>query len=151
MQSKAKTPEDYIAELPAERQQPMSALRDTINKNLPAGFEEVMDGMIGWVVPHSVFPDGYHCNPKDPLPFLGLASQKNYIALYHMGLYADSDLLDWFRKAWADASSAKLDMGKCCIRMKKPENIPFGLIGELATKMTPAQWIDCYVSVMRPK
>lgn len=151
MQSKAKTPEDYIAELPAERQQPMSALRDTINKHLPNGFEEVMDGMIGWVVPHSLFPDGYHCDPKQPLPFLGLASQKNYIALYHMGLYSDPKLTAWFQKAWARASPAKLDMGKCCLRMKKPEHIPFDLIAELAAKITPGEWIDCYVSEMRPK
>ena len=101
-------------------------------------------GMIGYVVPHSKYPAGYHCNPKDPLPFLGLASQKNFIAIYHMGVYADAKLLKWFTDAHAKASSKKLDMGKSCIRYKKPEDIPYDLIGELAAKMTVEQWIDLY-------
>lgn len=101
-------------------------------------------GMIGYVVPHSLFPAGYHCDPKQPLPFLNLASQKNFVALYHMGLYAMPDMLDWFTTQWAAVSKRKLDMGKSCIRFKKPEEIPYALIGELVAKITPAQWIAVY-------
>jgi hypothetical protein len=101
-------------------------------------------GMIGYVVPHSKYPAGYHCNPKDPLPFLNIASQKNHIAVYHMGLYSKPDLLNWFTAAHAKASAKKLDMGKSCIRYKKAEDIPQSLIGELASKMTPDEWISQY-------
>jgi hypothetical protein len=148
MQSKATSPQAYIDSLPADRKQPMSELRKVLLKNLPKGFSEVMSyGMIGYVVPHSLFPAGYHCNPKDPLPFLCIASQKNYVALYHMGIYGDPQLLKWFTTEYAKHTKAKLDMGKGCIRFKKPDEIPFTLIGELATKMTPQEWIDRYVSV----
>ena len=145
MQSKATTPEQYIAEIPEERHKAFTKLRNVIKKNLPKGFKEDMGyGMMGWCVPHSIYPAGYHCNPKDPLPFMGLASQKNSINLYHMGIYADPKLLKWFQDAHAKASPKKLDMGKSCIRYKKPDDIPFELIGELASKMTPQQWIDLY-------
>jgi hypothetical protein len=145
MQSKAKTPDDYIAELPEDRQKAMTELRQVIAKNLPKGFEERMGyGMMGWDVPHSLYPAGYHCNPKDPLPFLGIASQKNNISLYHMGIYANPKLLEWFQAEWPKHTSRKLDMGKSCIRFKKVDDIPIKLIGELAKKMTPAQWIDIY-------
>ncbi|HET6769953.1 MAG TPA: DUF1801 domain-containing protein [Chitinophagaceae bacterium] len=150
MQSKAATPDAYLAEIPAERQRAFNKLRSTIKKNLPKGFTETMGyGMLGWVVPHSKYPAGYHCNPKDPLPFMGIASQKNFIAIYHMGVYADPTLLKWFTAAHAKASPKKLDMGKSCIRYKKPDDIPFQVIGELATKMTPDEWIAIYEKVLK--
>jgi uncharacterized protein YdhG (YjbR/CyaY superfamily) len=150
MQSKATTVEDYIKELPKERQEAMSKLRKEINKNLPKGFKEGMGyGMVGYSVPHSLYPAGYHCNPKDPLPFMGLASQKHFIAVYHMGVYADPKLLKWFTNEYAKAGAGKLDMGKSCIRFKKPDNIPYILIGELASKITAQQWIEMYDSVLK--
>jgi uncharacterized protein YdhG (YjbR/CyaY superfamily) len=145
MQSKATTVDDYIAELPEDRQHAMTQLRKAIKKNIPKGFKEEMGyGMMGYSVPHSLYPAGYHCNPKDPLPFLSLASQKNFIAVYHMGIYADPKLLKWFTDEYAKRVKGKLDMGKSCIRFKKPETIPFDLIGELASKMTAQEWIDLY-------
>lgn len=150
MQSKAATVDAYLAEIPEDRQKAMSKLRSVIKKNLPKGFKEGMGyGMMGWSVPHSIYPAGYHCNPKDPLPFMGLASQKNSINLYHMGIYANPKLLKWFQDAHAKASPKKLDMGKSCIRYKKPEDIPFELIGELASKITPQEWIEMYESAFR--
>lgn len=145
MQSKATTVESYLKEIPADRKEAVSKLRQVILKNLPKGFSEEMNyGMIGYVVPHTIYPAGYHCDPKAPLPFLCLASQKNAITLYHMGIYADPKLFDWFTKAYAKAVPGKLDMGKSCIRFKKPENIPYPLIGELITKMTVNDWIKLY-------
>ena len=145
MQSAATTVEAYLNELPEDRVAPMQQLREVILCNLPQGFEEMMNyGMIGYVVPYSVYPPGYHCKPKQPLPFLALASQKNFIAVYHMGIYGDEALLKWFEEAYAKTGVGKLDMGKSCIRLKKMDKIPYDLIGELCTKMTPAQWIDIY-------
>lgn len=150
MQSKAATVDAYLAEVPEDRQKAMAKLRSVIKKNLPKGFKEGMGyGMMGWSVPHSIYPAGYHCNPKDPLPFMGIASQKNSINLYHMGIYANPKLLKWFQDAHAKASPKKLDMGKSCIRYKKPEDIPFELIGELASKITPQEWIEMYESAFR--
>jgi hypothetical protein len=145
MQSKAITIDAYIAELPEERQKAITQLRKVIKKNLPKGFKEEMSyGMIGYVVPHSKYPAGYHCNPKLPLPFINIASQKNFIAVYHMGVYANPQLLKWLTEAHAKASTKKLDMGKSCMRYKKPEDIPYKLIGELAGKITPEQWVALY-------
>ena len=125
-------------------------MREVIKANLPDGFVEGMGwGHMGWSVPHSMYPAGYHCDPTLPLPFLGLGSQKNFIALYHMGLYADPDLLAWFQDEWKQASPRKLDMGKSCIRFKKPEHIPLDLIGKLASKVTPEQWIQTYERTMK--
>jgi len=102
--------------------------------------------MLGWSVPHKLYPAGYHCKPEDPLPFLSIASQKNFIAVYHMGIYANPKLLKWFVSEFPKHSKSKLDMGKSCIRFKKMEDIPFKLIGELASKMTVKEWIDMYES-----
>ena len=147
MQSKAKTPDQYFAELPHERKEAMEELRKAINKNIPKGFAEGMGyGMLGWVVPHKIYPAGYHCNPNDPLPFMSIASQKNFIAVYHMGVYANPKLLKWFVTEFAKHSKAKLDMGKSCIRFKKMDDIPFKLIGELANKITVKDWIEMYES-----
>jgi uncharacterized protein YdhG (YjbR/CyaY superfamily) len=145
MQSKATTVEQYLSEIPADKQKAVTELRKVIKKNLPKGFKEGMGyGMFGFSVPHSKYPAGYHCDPKAPLPFMGLAAQKNFIAVYHMGVYADPKLLKWFTDAYAKAGVGKLDMGKSCIRFKNPEKIPFELIGELAAKMTPDDWITLY-------
>jgi hypothetical protein len=152
MQSKSKTVPEYIDTLPANRKQIISAIRKIILKNLPKGFQEEMNyGMIGYVVPHKIYPDGYHCDPTLPLPFLGLASQKNFIAIYHMGIYAQPKLLEWFQDEWRVHSTKKLDMGKSCIRIKKPEDVPLDLIGELVTKLTPQQWIGIYEKAFKNK
>jgi uncharacterized protein YdhG (YjbR/CyaY superfamily) len=144
MQSKAKTISEYLESLPPDRKKIVTDIRKKIKSNLPKGFKEEMSyGMIGFVVPHSVYPKGYHATPQLPLPFINLASQKNYISLYHMGLM-EGPLLDWFRAEWKKSTTSRLDMGKCCIRFKKPEDVPLELIGELVTKMTPAQWIEKY-------
>ena len=145
MQSKVTTVEQYMAELPADRQKAMTELRKIIKKNIPKGFKEEMNcGMVGYVVPHSKYPGGYHCKPTDPLPFMNFASQKHFIAVYHMGVYADPRLLKWFTEEYAKAGVGKLDMGKSCIRFKKPEKIPYQLIGELASKITTDEWIAIY-------
>lgn len=145
MTSSVTSPQMPIAPLPADREQAIRKLRNVIVENLPEGFEETMsNGMVAFVVPHSMYPAGYHCNPKLPLPFLSIASQKNFIAVYHMGIYADPELLQWFQEEYPKHSKSKLDMGKSCIRLKKPEQIPFSLIGELATKMSPQDWIKLY-------
>lgn len=150
MQSKATTPDQYIAELPEDRQEVISKLRKTILDNLPNGFQETMSyGMLGYVVPHSKYPDGYHCDPKLPLPFINLASQKNHIGFYHSGIYSDPKLLEWFTNEWPKHVSTKLDMGKSCIRFKNPKKIPFELMGELVSKMTVDEWISTYESVIK--
>lgn len=152
MQSKAKTPTDYINELPDDRKEAIKNLRSVIKKNIPKGFKEAMSyGMIGYVVPHSIYPGGYHCNPKLPLPFISLASQKNYISFYHMGLYSGNELYDWFVKEYPKHSKSKLDMGKCCIRFKKNDDIPYKLIGEICSKITPKEWIKIYETAYKQK
>ena len=150
MQSKATTPDQYIAELPEDRKEVMQKLRETVKTNLPKGFEETMQyGMLGYVVPHSIYPDGYHCNPKDALPFMALASQKNHIGFYHMGIYSDPDLMKWFTEEYPKHATGKLDMGKSCIRFKNPKKIPFELLGELTTKVSVAEWIAKYESILK--
>lgn len=150
MQSKALTPDAYIDEIPDERKAAIKKLRGVIKKNLPKGFKECMTyGMIGYVVPHSLYPAGYHCDPKQPLPFISLASQKNYISVYHMGIYAENDMGKWFAKEYEKLNIGKLDMGKCCIRLKKIENIPYKLIGELSSRITPKEWVAYYEKAIK--
>jgi len=150
MQSTANTVIDYINELPEERKTPFLKLRESIISNIPNGFEEQMSyGMIGYVVPHSIYPNGYHCNPKLPLPFINIASQKNFIALYHMGIYASPKLLLWFTTEYKKHSNQKLDMGKSCIRFTKMDQIPFDLIAELAQKIAVEDWIKVYESQIK--
>ncbi len=147
MQSKATTVKEYLNQLPEERKAAFNELRDTLYKNMPKGFEEQMGyGMVGYVVPHTLYPKGYHCDPKLPLPFVSIASQKNFIALYHMGIYANPALLKWFVDEFPKHSKGKLDMGKSCIRFKKTDDIPFKLIKELIKKMTTKEWIELYES-----
>ena len=143
-------PAEWIASLPEDRRPAVKKLRAVIRKNLPKGFKEVVDGKIlSWVVPHSRYPDGYHCNPEQPLPFMSLASQKNFVALYHMGIYADAKLLAWFQKQWPKHVASKLDMGKSCVRMKKIETIPYQLNGELAGRVSVDDWIQKYEKNIR--
>lgn len=145
MQSKSLTVKDYLKELPTARAPYFIKLRDTILNNIPKGFEEVMSyGMVSYVVPHSIFPAGYHCDPKLPLQFTAIASQKNFIAIYHMGIYGSPKLHDWFVAEYPKHCKTKLDMGKSCIRFKKMEDIPYKLIAELMTKITVKDWINLY-------
>lgn len=145
MNYKAANPTEYITKLPEARQQVVSKIRETILKNLPEGFEEQMSyGMLGYVVPHSIYPDGYHCDTKLPLPFINLASQKNFVALYHSGIYADKKLLDWFIAEYPKHCKRKLDMGKSCVRFKYMDDIPYKLLAELCTKMSVKDWINLY-------
>ena len=150
MQTEETTPDQYIAALPEDRKEIMQKLRETIKKNLPKGFEETMQyGMISYVVPHSIYPDGYHCKPTEALPFMSISSMKNHIGFHHMGIYSDPDLLKWFTEEYPKHATGKLDMGKSCIRFKKMENIPFELLGTLTTKMSVEDWISKYESTFK--
>ena len=150
MQYQANTVEEYIDQLPKDWKEPITKLRKVINQNIDRGFsEEINYGMIGWVVPHSLYPNGYHCDPKLPLPFLSIASQKHFIAVYHMGVYANPQLLEWFTSEYPKHCPSKLDMGKSCIRFKKLKIIPYDLIGELVSKLSANDWIHLYDSVVK--
>lgn len=145
MKIEANSVEAYLNSIPEERKESFNKLRATILKNIPKGFEETLSyGMIGYVVPKDIYPDGYHCNPKLPLPFANIANQKNFIAFYHMGLYADKTLYDWFVKSYSNYCKSKPDMGKSCVRFKKTDDIPYELIGQLMQKMSPESWIELY-------
>ncbi|OEK09485.1 hypothetical protein A8C32_12285 [Flavivirga aquatica] len=152
MQSKAASPKQYLDELPEDRKEPIKKLRKQILDNLPKGMEETMSyGMLGYVIPHTVYPSGYHCDPKLPLPFMNLASQKNFVAVYSMAMYSKKELLDWFTLEYAKRCKYKLDMGKSCIRFKKMDDIPFELIGELTAKISTQEWIDIYEGALNKK
>lgn len=150
MSNPALTPDEYENQLADDRKAVIAKLRKTILQHLPPGFEETISyGMISYVVPLSIYPAGYHCKPDEPLPFLSIASQKNFIALYHMGMYADEKLLQWFQDEYSKHAKSKLDMGKSCVRFKKMDDIPFKLIAELAQKITMADWISRYESIFK--
>jgi len=150
MQSKATTVDQYLAELPEDRKIAMEKLRNIALKNLPNGFKEVMSyGMLGYVVPHEIYPKGYHCTPELPLPFFNIASQKNSINIYHMVLYGNKDMHDWFVAEYPKHCKSKLDMGKSCVRFKKLDDIPYDLIGELLTKITVEDWIELYEKMLK--
>ncbi|HOY40066.1 MAG: DUF1801 domain-containing protein [Bacteroidales bacterium] len=141
--------ENFILNLPDERKHAFMQLRDTIKHNIPKGFEEQLsNNMVEYVVPHSIFPGGYHANPKAPLPFISIASQKNYISLYHMGLYADNELKQWFLSEYPKFINGKPDMGKGCIRFKKSGQIPYDLLAQLVSKVSVNQWIEKYLSII---
>ena len=145
MTIKANNVEEYIEQVSEDKREAIIELRKIIKNNLPKGFEECMNyNMIGYVVPHKLYPAGYHCDPKLPLPFINIAAQKNFIALYHMGIYANPQLLAWFTAEHTKRVKGKLDIGKSCIRYKKAENIPYDLIGELMQKITVKEWIEGY-------
>ncbi|MEN9400990.1 MAG: hypothetical protein RL632_2093 [Bacteroidota bacterium] len=140
----------YLNSVVDERKEGFKQLFEVIRTHLPEGFEETISyGMIGWVIPKSTYPAGYHCDPKLPLPFLMMASQKNFISVYHMGIYSEPELMEWFTSEYANRVSTKLDIGKSCIRFKKIESIPFELMGELMTKMKPQDWIARYESMLK--
>ncbi len=150
MLSAAATPQQYIASLPPERKKAMNELRDVILKNLPEGYEEIMSyGMIGYVVPHKIYPAGYHANPKLPLGLMNIGSQKNYIILHHLGLYSSKQLLDWFNGEYVGRHKTKPDMGKGCVRFRKIDAIPLELIGELTAKLTTSEWITEYEKMLK--
>ncbi len=150
MQSKATSPQQYLDELPEDRKEPILKLRQQILDNLPKGMEEQMSyGMLGYVIPHSVYPAGYHCDTSLPLPFMNLASQKNFIGVYSMVIYAKQEIYDWFTSAYAKRCKYKLDMGKSCIRLKKMNDIPFELIGELTAKISAEEWIEIYENAIK--
>jgi len=137
--------QDYLEKVPLERQEAFNKLRKTILDNLPTGYEETMSyGMIGYVVPKSIYPDGYHCSPELPLPYMSIASQKNFLAFYHMGMYADEEILNWFVSSYQAIAKYKVDMGKSCVRFKKMDDIPYELIGQLVSKISCNQWIEMY-------
>lgn len=150
MHYEATSAQDYIDQIPEDRKGAMTKLRNTIVKNLPKGFEEgIQYKMIGYYVPHSVYPEGYHSDPTVPLPFMNIASQKNFIALYHSGIYANKELFDWFVSEYPKHCKYKLDMGKSCIRFKKVDDIPYDLISELVTKIGVREWIDMYTNAIK--
>ncbi|AUC82691.1 DUF1801 domain-containing protein [Lacinutrix sp. Bg11-31] len=150
MTSKAKTPEDYIAQLPEDRKEAITKLNNLIIKHMPKGLEAGMSyGMLAYYVPKSIYPNGYHCKPFPPLPFINVASQKNFIALYHSGMYAKKELHDWFVTEYPKHCKYKLDMGKSCIRFKKTDDIPYSLIEELLSKMSVEQWIEIYEKAIK--
>ena len=150
MKASGNTVEEILKNIPEDRAEAFNKLHNVIVKNLPDGFEAAISyGGLGYVVPHTVYPAGYHCKPIEPLPFAGLASQKNSINFYHMGIYSDPELLDWFVAEYPKHSKLKLDMGKSCIRFKKFDQIPHELIGELMQKMTVKQWVDLYESKLK--
>jgi len=143
--------EQYVLALPDERKEVISHILSTIREHIPDGFQEcLMYNMPGWVVPHSRYPNGYHVDPSLPLPFLNVASQKNHIALYHMGVYSNPTLLEWVKQEYPKHSTTKLDMGKSCIRFKNINKIPYDFIGMLCTRMTPDQWIHQYELSVHP-
>lgn len=145
MQLNAKSVKEYLEKVPKDRNAYFNKLRETILTNLPKGFDEQINyGMISYVVPHDIYPGGYHCDPKLPLPFANIASQKNFIGFYHMGIYANPELLKWFVKEYSKQSDTKLDMGKSCVRFKKMDKIPYDLIGKLMRKMSVNDWIKLY-------
>jgi hypothetical protein len=150
MQSKAKTVEKYLAELPAERREAISAIRKTILDNLPKGYEETMVyGMIGYVVPHSIYAAGYHCDPSQPLSYTCLASQKNYISLYLTCVYCDATGAGWFREAWTKATGKKPNMGKSCVRVKSLADVPLEVVGQAIKRMPVKKFIEFYESAIR--
>jgi len=145
MQYEATSPDDYISQLPEDRKAPITKLHNIIKKHMPKGLEAGMGyGMLAYYVPKSIYPAGYHCKPFPPLPFINLASQKNFIALYHSGMYAKKELYDWFVAEYPKHCKYKLDMGKSCVRFKKVDDIPYDLIEQLLGKMSVEEWIEIY-------
>jgi len=145
MKAIGETVEEILISLPDDRLEPFNKLHDVILQNLPKGFEAAISyGGLGYVIPHSVYPEGYHCKPSEPLPFAGIASQKHSINFYHMGIYSVPKLLEWFVSEYPKYSEGKLDMGKSCVRFKKLDQIPYKLIGELMRKMSAEKWITIY-------
>jgi hypothetical protein len=145
VKSVAKDLEEYMEKIADNHKFSVNKLREIVKQNIPVGFEEMLNyGMIGYVIPHDLYPKGYHCDTKLPLPFINIASQKNFVAFYHIGLYAMPVLYTWFIDEYTKLDLKTLDMGKSCIRFKKPDDIPFKLIGELVSKISVEKWISIY-------
>ena len=152
MKAQGKTVEEILTNLPEDRLEPFNRLHNVIVENLPEGFEPgISYGGLGYVIPHRLYPAGYHCKPSEPLPFASLASQKNSINFYHMGLYANPTLMEWFVAEYPKHCSQKLDMGKSCIRFNKWDQIPFELMGQLMQKMSTEEWIQMYERLYKKK
>jgi hypothetical protein len=150
MTTEGKTVQDILMNVPSDRVEAFNKLHEVIVKNLPKGFEPgISYGMLGYVVPHSLYPSGYHCKPSEPLPFASIASQKNTINFYHMGMYADKKLYDWFVSEFPKHTSQKLDIGKSCVRFKKFDDMPYKLIGEMMKKMSMKEWVSLYESNLK--
>ncbi|MBK7763428.1 MAG: DUF1801 domain-containing protein [Bacteroidetes bacterium] len=150
MKANGTTVKEILMNLPADRAEPFNKLHEVIVKNLPKGFEAAISyGGLGYVIPHTIYPAGYHCKPSEPLPFAGIASQKNSINFYHMGMYSDPKLYDWFVNEYPKHSKQKLDIGKSCVRFKKFDDIPYKLIGELMKKMSAKEWIHTYETLLK--
>lgn len=150
MSTEVKSIETYISSLGEDRQEIIEKLRKAVKSKLPEGFKEELNyGMIGYVIPHDIYPNGYHCDPKLPLPFMNLASQKNHIGVYHMGIYSDPVLLKWFEEEWTKLNIGKLNMGKSCIRLNPKKEIPYKLIAELSGKISPQEWINTYENAIK--
>ena len=150
MQTQATTVQEYLDQLPDDRRAALTRLRQTILDNLPEGFAETMGPTgPGYCVPHSLYPAGYPADPRRPMPFITIASQKNYIALYHMGIYANPKLLQWFVGEYPKYSTTRLDMGKGCIRFKKIDQIPYELIGELVKKINPRDFLNILEKIIK--
>ncbi|MBK9734339.1 MAG: DUF1801 domain-containing protein [Saprospiraceae bacterium] len=152
MKAEGKTVDEILNNLPEDRVKPFNTLHDVIVKNLPEGFEAAISyGGLGYVIPHTMYPAGYHCKPSEPLPFAGIASQKHSINFYHMGMYSDPKLMKWFVTEYPRHTKQKLDMGKSCVRFNKLDDIPYQLIGELMQKMSAKEWIEMYDNMLGPK
>ena len=152
MKANGTTVMDILSNIPSDKAEHFNQLHDIIVKNLPIGFEAgISYGGLGYVIPHTLYPAGYHCKPIEPLPFAGISSQKNSINFYHMGMYSDPLLYEWFVTEYPKHSKQKLDMGKSCVRFKKLDDIPFKLIGELMRKMSAQEWINLYESKLKKK
>ena len=150
MKIEAKNVDEYMENIAENHKLSVNKLREIVKLNIPEGFVETMNyGMIGYVIPHDLYPKGYHCDPKLPLPFINIASQKNFVAFYHMGIYAMPELYSWFMDEYTKISSKKIDMGKSCIRFKKPDEVPFELLGELVSKVSVVEWISVYEHIFR--
>lgn len=148
MQSKAATVEEYLAEMPADRRAAVEQVRALIRANLDGDFEEGMQyGMIGYYIPHRIYPPGYHCDPKQPLPFAGIASQKNYMSMYLACIYGNDGLATRFKQAWAKTGK-KLDMGKACIRFKKPEDLALDVIADTVKGQSALGYIAYYEALL---
>ncbi|MFG0274169.1 MAG: DUF1801 domain-containing protein [Phycisphaerales bacterium] len=144
MQSKAATVEAYLDSLPPDRREVIERVRAVINDNLPAGYAEGMQyGMIGWFVPHGVYPKGYHCDPKQPLPFVSLASQKNHMAVYLCTVYMTPEEQAWFERAWK-AAGKRLDMGKSCVRFKSLDGVALEVLGEAVARWPAPKFVAAY-------
>lgn len=142
--------QQLLQQVPEDRHDAMNTLRKLFSTQLPKGFEELIKATsLDFVVPHSLYPNGYHCNPKQPLPFISIVSQKNVLTIHHLGFYASPELTEWFVTEYSKKYTPKLDMGKGCLKFKKMEEIPYDLLKSLCKKLTVKEWVDLYEKAFR--